>query len=181
MALKSLWVTLTHVVCPLRDTMSSLCCMMSVWTVAFLFSHRNPALKSPLNKDISFWVFYFRATCPWNVTMPTSARRSPIRHNMNNLYTNISETFVPLLFQLSGWPSGLRRYVQVVVSSGGVGSNPTSDNSFFFILKCFLRLTSSNVIKPRLTFDATTNGGMSVWVCKCVSDTLDLGFVQICK
>ena len=27
----------------------------------------------------------------------------------------------------SGWPSGLRRCVQVAVSPGGVGSNPTSD------------------------------------------------------
>ena len=30
----------------------------------------------------------------------------------------------------SGWPSGLRRYVQVVVYSVGVGSNPTPDNMF---------------------------------------------------
>ena len=30
---------------------------------------------------------------------------------------------------MSGWPSGLRRCVQVAVSPGGVGSNPTSDNS----------------------------------------------------
>ena len=30
---------------------------------------------------------------------------------------------------LSGWPSGLRRCVQVAVSPGGVGSNPTSDSS----------------------------------------------------
>ena len=29
----------------------------------------------------------------------------------------------------SGWPSGLRRCVQVAVSSAGVGSNPTSDKS----------------------------------------------------
>ena len=28
---------------------------------------------------------------------------------------------------MSGWPSGLRRCVQVAVSPGGVGSNPTSD------------------------------------------------------
>lgn len=28
----------------------------------------------------------------------------------------------------SGWPSGLRRCVQVAVSPGGVGSNPTPDN-----------------------------------------------------
>ncbi len=33
-------------------------------------------------------------------------------------------------FHVSGWPSGLRRCVQVAVSSGGVGSNPTSDNVF---------------------------------------------------
>lgn len=31
----------------------------------------------------------------------------------------------------SGWPSGLRRCVQVAVSPGGVGSNPTSDNNLF--------------------------------------------------
>ena len=31
----------------------------------------------------------------------------------------------------SGWPSGLRRCVQVAVSPGGVGSNPTSDNALF--------------------------------------------------
>ncbi len=30
----------------------------------------------------------------------------------------------------SGWPSGLRRYVQVVVYSVGVGSNPTPDKMF---------------------------------------------------
>ena len=30
----------------------------------------------------------------------------------------------------SEWPSGLRRYVQVVVYSVGVGSNPTSDSRF---------------------------------------------------
>ena len=30
----------------------------------------------------------------------------------------------------SGWPSGLRRSVQVAVSSGGVGSNPTPDIDF---------------------------------------------------
>ena len=29
--------------------------------------------------------------------------------------------------RMSGWPSGLRRCVQVAVSPGGVGSNPTSD------------------------------------------------------
>lgn len=33
---------------------------------------------------------------------------------------------------MSGWPSGLRRCVQVAVSSGGVGSNPTSDRIVFF-------------------------------------------------
>ena len=33
--------------------------------------------------------------------------------------------------KMSGWPSGLRRCVQVAVSSGGVGSNPTSDWSFW--------------------------------------------------
>ena len=32
-------------------------------------------------------------------------------------------------FVVSGWPSGLRRCVQVAVSPGGVGSNPTSDRS----------------------------------------------------
>lgn len=31
----------------------------------------------------------------------------------------------------SGWPSGLRRCVQVAVSSGGVGSNPTPDKLIF--------------------------------------------------
>ena len=31
----------------------------------------------------------------------------------------------------SEWPSGLRRYVQVVVYSVGVGSNPTSDSRYF--------------------------------------------------
>ena len=35
-------------------------------------------------------------------------------------------------FRVSGWPSGLRRCVQVAVSPGGVGSNPTSDNSGLF-------------------------------------------------
>ena len=34
----------------------------------------------------------------------------------------------------SGWPSGLRRCVQVAVSPGGVGSNPTSDNPYIFVL-----------------------------------------------
>ena len=33
-----------------------------------------------------------------------------------------------LIWNKSGWPSGLRRCVQVAVSPGGVGSNPTSDN-----------------------------------------------------
>ena len=37
-------------------------------------------------------------------------------------------------YMKSEWPSGLRRYVQVVVYSVGVGSNPTSDSRFFF--KC---------------------------------------------
>ncbi|KAL1246790.1 hypothetical protein QQF64_034836 [Cirrhinus molitorella] len=32
---------------------------------------------------------------------------------------------------VSGWPSGLRRCVQVAVSPGGVGSNPTSDRLSF--------------------------------------------------
>ena len=31
---------------------------------------------------------------------------------------------------MSGWPSGLRRCVQVAVSPGGVGSNPTSDSIY---------------------------------------------------
>ena len=31
------------------------------------------------------------------------------------------------LSNMSGWPSGLRRCVKVAVSTGGVGSNPTSD------------------------------------------------------
>ena len=35
----------------------------------------------------------------------------------------------------SGWPSGLRRCVQVAVSPGGVGSNPTSDNGVLVMLK----------------------------------------------
>lgn len=39
---------------------------------------------------------------------------SVLRHLLCNLKT-------------SGWPSGLRRCVKVAVSSGGVGSNPTSD------------------------------------------------------
>ena len=34
-----------------------------------------------------------------------------------------------IVSQLSGWPSGLRRCVQVAVSPGGVGSNPTSDKA----------------------------------------------------
>ncbi len=34
---------------------------------------------------------------------------------------------------MSGWPSGLRRCVQVAVSSGGVGSNPTSDKHNVFV------------------------------------------------
>ncbi len=34
---------------------------------------------------------------------------------------------------MSGWPSGLRRCVQVAVSSGGVGSNPTSDKHIVFV------------------------------------------------
>ena len=32
---------------------------------------------------------------------------------------------------MSGWPSGLRRCVQVAVSPGGVGSNPTPDSLAF--------------------------------------------------
>ena len=32
----------------------------------------------------------------------------------------------------SGWPSGLRRCVQVAVSPGGVGSNPTPDIAYVF-------------------------------------------------
>ena len=44
------------------------------------------------------------------------------------------------LHRKSGWPSGLRRCVQVAVSPGGVGSNPTSDN----ILGCCRLLTSND-------------------------------------
>ena len=36
------------------------------------------------------------------------------------------------LLPTSGWPSGLRRCVQVAVSPGGVGSNPTPDSSLTF-------------------------------------------------
>ena len=35
-------------------------------------------------------------------------------------------------FRVSGWPSGLRRCVQVAVSPGGVGSNPTPDKPAFW-------------------------------------------------
>ncbi|KAL1246793.1 hypothetical protein QQF64_034839 [Cirrhinus molitorella] len=34
---------------------------------------------------------------------------------------------------VSGWPSGLRRCVQVAVSPGGVGSNPTSDRTLLWL------------------------------------------------
>ena len=37
---------------------------------------------------------------------------------------------------MSGWPSGLRRCVQVAVSPGGVGSNPTSDSFWVNLMKC---------------------------------------------
>ena len=33
-----------------------------------------------------------------------------------------------------GWPSGLRRYVQVVVNNVGAGSNPASTSVFGFLL-----------------------------------------------
>ncbi len=39
----------------------------------------------------------------------------------------------PPLENGSGWPSGLRRCVQVAVSSGGVGSNPTSDKPILWL------------------------------------------------
>ncbi|KAF6293095.1 hypothetical protein mRhiFer1_009011 [Rhinolophus ferrumequinum] len=54
------------------------------------------------------------------------------------------------LFLVSGWPSGLRRCVQVAVSSGGVGSNPTPDKV------CFCSFTTSRIEfmekKPIATF-----------------------------
>ena len=46
---------------------------------------------------------------------------------------------------MSGWPSGLRRCVQVAVSPGGVGSNPTSDKTLF--LK---QLIQRNAVAPVL-------------------------------
>lgn len=45
-----------------------------------------------------------------------------------------------LSFCVSGWPSGVRRCVQLAVSSGGVGSNPTSDIASFLFSP--LRLAS---------------------------------------
>ena len=48
-----------------------------------------------------------------------ASRSSAIRGSSNS-------TAQPLAIT-SGWPSGLRRCVQVAVSPGGVGSNPTSD------------------------------------------------------
>lgn len=41
------------------------------------------------------------------------------------------EEYESLTSRVSGWPSGLRRCVQVAVSPGGVGSNPTPDKLAF--------------------------------------------------
>ncbi len=52
------------------------------------------------------------------------------------LFSCLVELHKQLLY-VSGWPSGLRRCVQVAVSPGGVGLNPTSDNIFFFPSKAY--------------------------------------------
>ena len=58
---------------------------------------------------------------------------------LNLLTLTIVDVFAGFGFQCtqlsqSGWPSGLRRCVQVAVSIGGVGSNPTSDSFLSSIL-----------------------------------------------
>ena len=54
---------------------------------------------------------------------------------------------IAVLRGMSGWPSGLRRCVQVAVSPGGVGSNPTSDNTFLFACDFMKPQAPSDVIQ----------------------------------
>ena len=75
----------------------------------------------------------------WETPRREAARWAPRRAEVGRLGTAISS---------SGWPSGLRRCVQVAVSPGGVGSNPTPDNSFFFS-PFAPRVLSCGAAKPR--------------------------------
>ena len=54
----------------------------------------------------------------------------------DNIFNCLKDNFDS---HMVGWPSGLRRYVQVVVNNVGAGSNPAS-TSVFFVIKLKINL-----------------------------------------
>ena len=61
-----------------------------------------------------------------------SVQSNAVWCNTNMHFIHLYSLMLVYVSIMSGWPSGLRRYVQVVVYSVGVGSNPTPDIIFWW-------------------------------------------------
>ena len=99
-------------------------------TLILRYSQNETAACTKLTSVIIVTLDSTQYTFQFGVCFNILCVRKIVQYSITkNIYKYTNYTVVAAAPRGSGWPSGLRRCVQVAVSSGGVGSNPTSDSS----------------------------------------------------